>query len=98
RSDKAAGDQTTQGLALGGALQHVATSWEEQLTSLRDACRHISNNMTVSKKLRIDGDHYIGRKLSRIDTLDAGFDGRVGALGQKNPWDGEAADKGKKDD
>ncbi|GAB2937986.1 MULTISPECIES: hypothetical protein [Streptomyces] len=97
-SDKAAGDLSKQGFALGGALQHVSTRWEEQLTSLRDACAHISNHMTVSKRLHIDGDHYIGRKLSSIDTLDAGFDERVGAPGRKNPLYGEAGDKGKKDD
>ncbi|EKX65770.1 hypothetical protein [Streptomyces ipomoeae] len=97
-SDKAAGDLSKQGFALGGGLQHVSTRWEEQLTSLRDACAHISNHMTVSKKIHSGDDHYIGRKLSSIDTLDAGFDERVGQPGPKNPVYGEASKHGKKDD
>lgn len=30
-------------------------------------------------------DHYIQRQMSSIDTLDAGFDERVGEPGKKNP-------------
>ncbi|GGY01744.1 hypothetical protein [Streptomyces minutiscleroticus] len=92
-SDKAAGDLSTQGFALGGGLKHVATRWDEQLASLRDACAHISNHMRVTKSLHADNDHYIQRQMSSIDTLDQGFDERVGAPGDKNPVYGDADDK-----
>ncbi|MFH9071926.1 hypothetical protein [Streptomyces alboflavus] len=84
-SQRAAGDLTRQGFALGGGLQHVAKRWDEQLNSLRDACAHISNHMRVTKKLHQGDEHYIGRQLSSIDVLDAGFDERVGKPGEKNP-------------
>ncbi|MFE9768573.1 hypothetical protein ACFYPC_29355 [Streptomyces sp. NPDC005808] len=84
-SEKAAGRLSTAGFALGKGLQHVATRWDEQLGSLRDACAHISNHMTVTKKLHAGDDHYIQRQMSSIDALDAGFDERVGAPGDKNP-------------
>ncbi|MEV0126052.1 hypothetical protein AB0I16_31665 [Streptomyces sp. NPDC050703] len=84
-SDKAAADLTGQGFALGSALQHVSTRWEEQLTSLRDACAHIANHMRVTKKLHADDEHYIRRQMSSIDMLDAGFDERVGEPGKDNP-------------
>lgn len=84
-SQQAAGDLTRQGFALGGGLQHVAERWEEQLNSLRDACAHISNHMRVTKKLHQGDEQHIGRQLSRIDVLDAGFDERVGRPGDKNP-------------
>jgi hypothetical protein len=92
-SDKAAGDLTRQGFALGGGLQHVSTRWDEQLSSLRDACAHISNHMSVTKKLHTGDDHYIRRQMSSIDVLDAGFDERVGAPGEKNPAYAEKDDK-----
>ncbi|GAB7104862.1 hypothetical protein JCM4814A_31760 [Streptomyces phaeofaciens JCM 4814] len=97
-SESAAGKLTTAGFALGGALQHVALRWDEQLGSLRDACAHISNHMTVTKKLHSGDDHYIRRQMSSIDLLDAGFDERVGEPGKQNPVYGEKDDKkGKKD-
>ncbi len=98
-SDKAAGDLSKQGFALGGGLQHVSTRWDEQLASLRDACAHISNHMTVTKKLHAGDEDYIRRQMSSIDALDAGFDERVGEPGKKNPVYGEPSEKkGKKDD
>ncbi|GHE74048.1 hypothetical protein GCM10018785_47770 [Streptomyces longispororuber] len=84
-SDRAAGDLTSQGFALGGGLQHVANRWEEQLRSLMDACAHISNHMRVTKKLHQGDEHFIQRKMSSIDVLDAGFDDRVGEPGKRNP-------------
>lgn len=48
-SETAAGNLTTQGFALGGALQHVADRWDVQLKSLMDACGHISNHMDLTK-------------------------------------------------
>ncbi|WP_125261806.1 hypothetical protein [Streptomyces alboflavus] len=84
-SQRAGGDLTEQGFALGGGLQHVAKRWEEQLNSLRDACAHISNHMRVTKKLHQGDEHYIRRQLSSIDLLDAGFDERAGQPGKKNP-------------
>ncbi|MFJ4696261.1 hypothetical protein [Streptomyces sp. NPDC088766] len=97
-SESAAGKLTGGGFALGSALRHVALRWDEQLGSLRDACAHISNHMTVTKKLHADDDHYIRRQMSSIDLLDAGFDERVGEPGEPNPVYGEKDDeKGKKD-
>ncbi|GAA3828971.1 hypothetical protein ACFS5L_44495 [Streptomyces phyllanthi] len=92
-SDKAAGDLSTQGFALGSGLQHVSTRWDEQLSSLRDACAHISNHMTVTTKIHSSNDHYIRRQMSSIDVLDAGFDERVGDPGKKNPAYGEPGEK-----
>ncbi|MFD5076990.1 hypothetical protein [Streptomyces sp. NPDC058371] len=92
-SDKAAGDLSKQGFALGGGLQHVSTRWDEQLSSLRDACAHIANHMQVTKKLHANDDHYIRRQMSSIDVLDAGFDERVGEPGEKNPVYGDSSDK-----
>ncbi|MFB7970517.1 hypothetical protein [Streptomyces rubiginosohelvolus] len=42
-SQKAAGGLKTQGFALGGALDHVASRWIDQSRSLLDATAHISN-------------------------------------------------------
>lgn len=84
-SDKAAGDLSGQGFALGGGLKHVSNRWEEQLKSLMDACAHIANHMQVTKKVHAGDDHYIQRQMSSIDALDAGFDERVGEPGKKNP-------------
>ncbi|MEU9185096.1 hypothetical protein AB0D14_11125 [Streptomyces sp. NPDC048484] len=97
-SDKAASDLSRQGFALGGGLQHVSTRWEEQLGSLRDACAHISNHMSVTKKLHADDEHYIRRHMSTIATLDASFDERVGDPGKKNPVYGEPSEKKNKKD
>ena len=92
-SETAAGTLSKDGFALGGGLQHVATRWDEQLSSLRDACAHISNHMTVTKNLHADDEHYIRRQMSSIDMLDAGFDERVGEPVKKNPVYGEKKDK-----
>lgn len=97
-SESAATKLTGGGFALGSALQHVALRWDEQLGSLMDACAHISNHMTVTKKLHAEDDHYIRRQMSSIDLLDAGFDERVGEPGEPNSVYGEKDDKkGKKD-
>ena len=96
-SDSAAGTLTKGGFALGAALQHVALRWDQQLSSLRDACAHISNHMRVTKKLHADDDGYIRRQMSSIDLLDAGFDERVGPPGKQNSVYGEPdVKKGKK--
>lgn len=94
-SDKAASDLTGQGFSLGAALQHVSLRWDEQLRSVLDACAHIANHMQVTKKLHDDDEHYIRRQMSSIDTLDAGFDERVGYPNKKDPVYGEPK---KKDD
>ncbi|MFF8973210.1 hypothetical protein [Streptomyces sp. NPDC014995] len=92
-SESAAGTLSKGGFALGGALRHVALRWDEQLGSLRDACAHISNHMTVTKKLHVGDDHYIRRQMSSIDVLDAGFDERVGEPGKPNAVYGEKDEK-----
>ncbi|GGW19997.1 hypothetical protein GCM10018980_26770 [Streptomyces capoamus] len=83
--DSAASDLTKQGFALGAGLQHVSNKWETQLNSLLDACAQISNHMQVTKKIHAGDDAYIQRQMSSIDTLDAGFDERVGRPGEHNP-------------
>ncbi|GAB1338164.1 hypothetical protein ACE1SV_47540 [Streptomyces sp. E-15] len=94
-SDSAAGDLSKQGFALGAGLQHVSNRWDEQLKSLMDACAQISNHMQTTKAVHANDEHYIQRQMSSIDTLDAGFDERVGAPGGKNDY-GVEKDKGKK--
>ncbi|MFF0837383.1 MULTISPECIES: hypothetical protein [unclassified Streptomyces] len=89
--DSAAGDLTTQGFALGPGLQHVSNKWDQQLNSLLDACAHISNHMQVTKKIHAGDEAYIQRQMSSIDTLDAGFDERVGGPGAHNPVYGSQA-------
>ncbi|MQS98852.1 hypothetical protein [Streptomyces jumonjinensis] len=96
-SDKAAGDLSRQGFALGGALQHVSNRWDKQLNSLMDACAHISNRMDFSRKTHRDDDDWIQRNMSSIDTLDKGFDESYAPAGQQNPVYGEKTAKGKGD-
>ncbi|MEV5551767.1 hypothetical protein AB0L35_37520 [Streptomyces sp. NPDC052309] len=94
-SDMAAADMSKQGFALGAGLGHVSNRWEEQLTSLMDACAQISNHMRVTKKVH-DGDEiYIQAQLSSIAILDAGFDERIGAPGEKNKIYGDPDEKKK---
>ncbi len=83
-SDSAAGNLSKQGFALGAGLKHVSTRWDEQLKSLMDACAQISNHMRVTKKLHDGDEGYLQRQMSSIALLDAGFDERVGAPGEKN--------------
>ncbi|MET9964607.1 hypothetical protein ABZZ80_01420 [Streptomyces sp. NPDC006356] len=92
-SDSAAADLSKQGFALGAALKHVSTRWEEQLKSLMDACAHISNHMHFTKKLNAGTDDYIARQMSSIALLDAGFDERIGEPGKKNDVYGERSKK-----
>lgn len=92
-SDSAAADLSKQGFALGAGLKHVSNRWDEQLKSLLDACAHISNHMRVTKKLHDGDDGYIQRQMSSIAVLDAGFDERVGAPGEKNSIYGKPSKK-----
>ncbi|MER6999495.1 hypothetical protein [Streptomyces sp. NPDC000410] len=83
-SDTAAGNLTTQGFAIGAAVQHVANRWEEQLKSLMDACAHISNHMDYTKNAHAGDEVYIKRQMSSIATLDKGFDESYAPAGEKN--------------
>ncbi|MHB9858681.1 hypothetical protein [Streptomyces sp. YIM S03343] len=94
-SDAAAGDLSKRGFSLGAGLQHVSNRWEEQLKSLMDACAQISNHMQVTKALHANDEAFIQRQMSSIDALDAGFDERVGAPGEKNPVYENKGDKKK---
>ncbi|MFF6907322.1 hypothetical protein ACFY9Q_15405 [Streptomyces sp. NPDC012389] len=76
-SQSAAKDLTTQGFALGGALDHVQKRWEKQLTSLLDACAHISNHMDYTKNAHAGDEYHIYSTLSSISTLDEGFTERT---------------------
>ncbi|WP_374194796.1 hypothetical protein [Streptomyces sp. VRA16 Mangrove soil] len=60
-SDSAATDLTSQGFALGAALPTVPSRWDEQLSSLMDACAQISNHLQVTKKVHAGDDSYIQR-------------------------------------
>ncbi|WP_405641620.1 hypothetical protein [Streptomyces uncialis] len=82
-----------EGFALGGALEHVSTRWEEQVRSLRDACGHISNHLEFTKKTHRGDDHRIGSALNTIETLTQGFDDRVGGPGARNPVYGTEKEK-----
>ncbi|MFJ2020466.1 hypothetical protein [Streptomyces nodosus] len=83
--DSAASDLTKQGFVLGSGLQQVSNKWAAQLNTLLDACAHISNHMQVTKKIHAGDEDYIYRQMSSIDTLDAGFNERVGDPGKHNP-------------
>ncbi|WP_432053820.1 hypothetical protein [Streptomyces sp. bgisy022] len=87
--DGAASDLSTQGFALGPALQHVSNRWSRQLGTVLDACAHIANHMQVTKKIHNGDEDYIRRQMSSIDVLDAGFDERVGPAGARNAIYGE---------
>jgi hypothetical protein len=95
-SDSAAGDLSKQGFTLGEGLRHVSSRWEGQLRSLMDACAQISNHMQVTRTPHAGDEDYILRQMSSIDTLDAGFDERVGAPGRKNPVYDDKSDSGDK--
>jgi hypothetical protein len=94
-TDGAATDFSAQGFELGGALTHVSTRWDSSLNDLLDACAHISNHMDVTKNAHAGDEVFIERRVSSIDTLDAGFDERVGAPGKRNDIYGDH-DKNKK--
>ncbi|MCQ0001432.1 hypothetical protein [Streptomyces sudanensis] len=72
-SQSAARDLTTQGFALGGALDHVQERWEKQLKTLLDACAHISNHMDYTKNAHAGDEYHIATTVSSIATLEAGF-------------------------
>jgi hypothetical protein len=73
-SQTAAEDLKTQEFELGGALDAVQERWEKSLTTLLDACAHISNHMDFTKKAHAGDEHYIASTVSSIATLDKGFD------------------------
>ncbi|MFG2922515.1 hypothetical protein ACGFYA_13470 [Streptomyces sp. NPDC048305] len=77
-TQKAAGTLKTETFALGGALDHVASRWIDQVRSLLDACAHISNHLDYTKGAHAGDEAYIATVVSNIDTLDKGFDERSG--------------------
>lgn len=76
-SQTAAKDLSTQGFALGGALDHVQDRWEKQLKTLLDACAHISNHMDFTQGAHAGDEYYIYGVVSSIATLDDGFTERT---------------------
>ncbi|MFI2779101.1 hypothetical protein [Streptomyces sp. ALB3] len=86
-SETAAGDLTTQGFELGGALQHVAGRWDTQLKSLLDACGHIANHMDFTKYVHQGDDQYVRSRVSSIAALDQAFDDDNAPKGEKNKAD-----------
>ncbi|MFF9408765.1 hypothetical protein ACF1B0_25050 [Streptomyces anandii] len=77
-SEAAAGGLTSEGFALGGALEHVTQRWSEQTRTLLDACAHISNHLRFTKNQHAADDSYIAGAVSSIAALDKGFDDRKG--------------------
>ncbi|MFJ2650707.1 hypothetical protein ACIO1C_28805 [Streptomyces sp. NPDC087420] len=75
----AAGGLKSEGFALGGALDHVAERWVDQVRTLLDACAHISNHLDYTKAAHAGDEVYIAGTLSSISDLDKGFDERKGA-------------------
>lgn len=78
-SQKAASGLRSEGFALGGALDHVASRWVDQSRSLLDATAHISNHLDYTKGAHAGDEVHIAGTISTISTLDAGFDERKGA-------------------
>ncbi|WP_326810534.1 hypothetical protein [Streptomyces scopuliridis] len=76
-SQKAADGLKTEGFAIGGALQHVASRWIDQTRTLLDACAHISNHLDFTKGAHAGDEVYISGTLSSIAQLDEGFDERT---------------------
>jgi hypothetical protein len=77
-SQSAASDLKGQGFSLGDGLDHVQERWERQLTTLLDACAHISNHLEFTKRVHRGDEHYIAGQLSSIATLDEGFSEEAG--------------------
>ncbi|MFJ8887469.1 hypothetical protein ACIRJR_29245 [Streptomyces sp. NPDC102402] len=77
-TQKAAGTLKAETFALGGALDHVAARWIEQVRSLQDACAHISNHLDFTKGAHAGDEVYIATVVSNIETLDKGFNERSG--------------------
>ncbi|WP_225840069.1 hypothetical protein [Streptomyces sp. NK08204] len=76
-SMKAAGGLSSEGFALGAALDHVAEHWVDQVQTLLDACAHISNHLRYTKNQHAADESYIAGTLSSISQLDKGFDERT---------------------
>lgn len=57
-----------------GDLDTVQERWEKSLTTLLDACAHISNHMDFTKKAHAGDEYHIASTVSSIATLDKGFD------------------------
>ncbi|MET9364028.1 hypothetical protein ABZX93_24375 [Streptomyces sp. NPDC006632] len=74
----AASGLTSQGFALGKALDHVAGHWVDQVQSLLDACAHISNHLDYTKGAHAGDEFHIYGTVSSIADLDKGFDERAG--------------------
>ncbi|GAB1329187.1 hypothetical protein ACE1SV_35260 [Streptomyces sennicomposti] len=77
-SEAAAGGLKGEGFALGGALEHVTQRWSEQTKTLLDACAHISNHLRFTQNQHTADESFIAGAVSRIATLDKGFDDRKG--------------------
>ncbi|MFJ4922731.1 hypothetical protein [Streptomyces sp. NPDC088725] len=67
-----------ESFAIGGALEHVAERWDEQVQSLLDACGHISNHLDYTKNAHTGDEVFIGGTFSSISQLDRGFDESAG--------------------
>ncbi|SER37443.1 hypothetical protein SAMN05421870_101532 [Streptomyces qinglanensis] len=68
--------------SIGGALRDVGDYWFEHVTSVSDACGHISNHLDYTKNAHAGDEHYVVTLLG-VKELSAGFDDRSGEAGAK---------------
>ncbi|MFI1338250.1 hypothetical protein ACH4U7_50985 [Streptomyces sp. NPDC020845] len=64
---RAASALTTHHFTLGGAVTTMATTWNDQLKTLLQACAHISNHLDYSKKSQAHTDAKIATDMARRD-------------------------------
>jgi hypothetical protein len=76
KSTVSAAGSLPESLELGSALKHVAKRWTKQCRSIQDACAHISNHLDYSMSAHHKDEAYISGTVSKISTLDKGFDER----------------------
>ncbi|MEU8619199.1 hypothetical protein [Streptomyces sp. NPDC048623] len=75
-STEEAGTAMRQDFALGPALSTVAEKWGTQLSTLLDACGHISNHLEYSKKAHADDEYVIATQF-KFEQLNKGFEERA---------------------
>ncbi|MBB5934632.1 hypothetical protein [Streptomyces zagrosensis] len=64
---KAASTLSAHGFTMGDALTTTATTWDDQVKTLLQACAHISNHLDYSKKSHTHEDEKIAATMSHRD-------------------------------
>ena len=70
----AAGGLRSEGFLIGGALDHVAERWVDQVRSLLDACTHIYTHLDFTQATHAEDEVRVYGAISSIAALDKGFD------------------------